>query len=76
MLSGGNLQDEMLKAYIDKIFDKYDTDHSGTLDEDEMTNFFNDLFRSLNMNIIVDKQQALEAIKSIDQNYDGAIDKR
>ena len=32
MLSGGNLQDEMLRAYIDKIFDKYDTDHSGTLD--------------------------------------------
>jgi hypothetical protein len=29
-----NLQDQMLQAYIDKIFDKYDTDHSGTLDED------------------------------------------
>lgn len=45
----------MLKAYIDKIFDKYDTDRSGTLDEDEMTYFFNDLFRSLNMNIIVNR---------------------
>lgn len=27
-----NLQDQMLKAYIDRIFDKYDTDRSGTLD--------------------------------------------
>lgn len=27
-----NLQDQMLKAYIDKIFDRYDTDKSGTLD--------------------------------------------
>jgi hypothetical protein len=27
-----NLQDQMLKAYIDRIFDKYDTDKSGTLD--------------------------------------------
>lgn len=27
-----NLQDQMLKVYIDKIFDKYDTDKSGTLD--------------------------------------------
>ena len=32
MLSGGNLQDQMLLSYIDKIFDKYDTDRSGTLD--------------------------------------------
>lgn len=29
-----NLQNQMLKAYIDKIFDKYDTDNSGTLDDD------------------------------------------
>lgn len=45
----------MLKTYIDKIFDKYDTDSSGTLDEDEMTFFFNDLFKSLNMNIVVNR---------------------
>ena len=30
---GGGLQDEMLKSYIDKVFDKYDTDKNGTLDE-------------------------------------------
>jgi Ca2+-binding EF-hand superfamily protein len=36
-----NIQDQMLMAYIDKIFDKYDTDKSGTLDQNEMTNFFN-----------------------------------
>ena len=29
---GGNIQDQMLKAYIDAIFAKYDTDNSGTLD--------------------------------------------
>ena len=34
MGSGGGIQDVMLKAYVDKIFDKYDTDRSGTLDED------------------------------------------
>lgn len=33
MFSGGSIQDQMLKSYIDQIFDKYDTDHSGTLDE-------------------------------------------
>lgn len=40
-----------------------------------MTNFFNDLFRSLNINIIVTEDQALEAIKSIDANYDGSVSK-
>lgn len=40
-----------------------------------MTAFFNDLFKSLNMNIVVNEQQALEAIKSIDANYDGTVNK-
>lgn len=73
---GGGLQDEMLKSYIDKIFDKYDTDGNGTLDEQEMTFFFNDLFKSLGINTTVTQQQSLEAIRSIDQNYDGGIDRK
>lgn len=48
--NGTGIQDEMLKAYVDKIFDKYDTDKSGTLDQYEMTIFFNDLFKQLNIN--------------------------
>lgn len=32
MFQGGDLKDQMLKSYIDQIFDKYDTDKSGTLD--------------------------------------------
>ena len=70
-MNGVNLQDQMLKSYIDNIFDKYDTDKSGTLDEEEMTFFFNDLFQSLGMQVTVNKEQALEAIRSIDQNFDG-----
>ena len=65
----------MLKSYIDKIFDKYDLDGNGVLDEQEMTFFFNDLFKSLNINVTVTKEQSLEAIRSIDQNDDGGIDK-
>ena len=41
-----------------------------------MTLFFNDLFKSLNINVTVTKEQSLEAIRSIDQNYDGGIDKK
>ena len=30
--SSGSLQDEMLKSYIDSVFNKYDKDRSGSLD--------------------------------------------
>ena len=33
MFGGSNLQDEMLRNYIEQIFNKYDSDRSGTLDE-------------------------------------------
>lgn len=58
-MNGMNLQDQMLKTYIETVFNKYDTDRSGTLDEDEMTNFFNDLFQSLGIQATVNKEQAL-----------------
>ena len=76
MFSGANIQDQMLKAYIDTIFSKYDTDNSGTLDSEEMTHFFNDLFKQLKINIQVTEEQSIEAIKSIDQNSDGGVDKK
>ena len=59
MFQGGDLKYQMLKSYIDQIFDKYDADKSGALDQKEMTNFFNDLFKSLGMNITVNEKQAL-----------------
>ena len=40
-----------------------------------MTFFFNDLFKSLGMPGNITKAQSLEAIRSIDQNYDGGVDK-
>ncbi len=33
MLQGGDLKDQILKSYIEQIFNKYDTDRSGTLDQ-------------------------------------------
>lgn len=33
MFGQANLQDEVLKAYVEKVFDKYDSDRSGTLDQ-------------------------------------------
>lgn len=42
-----SLQDEMLRAFVDKTFAEFDKDNSGTLDPDEMTLFFNKLFERL-----------------------------
>lgn len=65
----------MLKNYIETVFNRYDTDRNGTLDVHEMTSFFNDLFRTLNIGVTVTEAQSLEAIKSIDENSDGAVSK-
>ena len=69
------MQAQIIKAYVDKTFEKYDTDKSGTLDEQELTYFFNDLFKLLGTNVTVTREQSLEAINSIDQNSDGSVDK-
>jgi Ca2+-binding EF-hand superfamily protein len=66
MLPSRSLQDEMLKNYIETVFNRYDTDKNGTLDVQEMTSFFNDLFRQLQIGVTVTEQQSIEAIRSID----------
>ena len=65
----------MLKNYIETVFNKYDTDRNGSLDVHEMTLFFNDLFKNLGINTTVTEAQALEAIRSIDDNSDGMVDR-
>ncbi len=40
-----------------------------------MTNFFNDLFKSLGIPMVITQQQAMESIRSIDSNFDGQIDR-
>lgn len=66
----------MLKSYIESVFNKYDTDGNGGLDVQEMTLFFNDLFKKLGINTTVTEAQSMEAIKSIDDNSDGMVDRQ
>lgn len=40
-----------------------------------MTLFFNDLFRTLEINITVTDKESMEAIRTIDQNSDGLVSK-
>ena len=62
MLQSKSLQDEMLRNYIETVFNRYDTDRNGSLDVQEMTLFFNDLFRTLQINIVVTDKESMEAI--------------
>ncbi len=38
-----------------------------------MTSFFNDLFRSLNIPLVLSAQQSLEAIKAVYPAYSGTV---
>ncbi len=33
MLQGGDFKDQIIKSYIDQVFNKYDTDKSESLDQ-------------------------------------------
>jgi Ca2+-binding EF-hand superfamily protein len=59
MLPARSLQEEMLRSYIETVFSRYDTDRNGTLDVHEMTLFFNDLFRTLQIGVTVTEAQSL-----------------
>ena len=41
------IKDDVLKKYIDEIFNLYDPQRTGNLNASNITNFFNDLFRSV-----------------------------
>ncbi len=67
------IKDEILKSYIEQIFNRYDTQGQGTLATNDITNFFNDLFRSLNINLTLSAQQSYEAIKTVYPNFTTTI---
>ena len=48
--------DDQLRQAIDAIFNKYDTDRSGTLEQNEIFALINDAFKSLGRNREVSAQ--------------------
>ena len=71
----GKPTDDQLRQAIDAIFNKYDTDKSGTLEGNEIYNLINDAFKSLGRNRQVQPQEVDQFIKAIDKNSDGKISK-
>ncbi len=69
------VKDEILKSYIEQIFNTYDTQRTGKLNSNDITSFFNDLFRSVEVNITLNNQQSHDAIKAVFPNYTNFITK-
>lgn len=69
------IKDDVLKSYIEQIFTRYDSNSTGALNPNEMTSFFNDLFRSLNIPLALSAQQSLEAIKAVYPAYNGTVNR-
>jgi len=67
------IRDEILKSYIEQIFNRYDTQGQGTLGPNDITNFFNDLFKSLNINMTLTPQHSYEAVKLVYPNFSTVI---
>jgi Ca2+-binding EF-hand superfamily protein len=67
--------DEQLRQAIDAIFNKYDADQSGTLEDNEIFALINDAFKSLGRNKQVSQQEVRQFIQAIDKNGDGKIAK-
>ena len=67
--------DHQLRQAIDGIFDKYDSDKSGTLEQNEIFSLITDAFKGLDRNRQVTKEDVVRFIKAIDKNGDGKIAK-
>jgi Ca2+-binding EF-hand superfamily protein len=67
--------DDQLRQAIDSIFNKYDTDKSGTLEGNEIFSLINDAFKSLGRNRDVKNEEVTQFVKAIDKNGDGKISK-
>jgi hypothetical protein len=70
-----SIKDEVLKSYIGEIFNLYDPDRTGSLNANNITQFFNDLFRSVEINLTLTPQQSYEAIRVVYPNYTSLISK-
>ena len=75
MFNNANTKDEVIKKYIEEIFNLYDQDKSGFLNSGNITNFFNDLFRSVDVQLTLTAEQSREAIQAVYPNYTNQISK-
>lgn len=69
------MNESLLTKYVDEIFACYDKDKSGDLDEFELTQFFNEVFRQIGDSTVVNTHDVKCTMKKIDNNFNGRADK-
>lgn len=69
------INDYQLQQYIDQVFSRYDRNYSGSLDVNELSFFFNDIFALTGSPYRINQQQAYAAMRIIDKNGDGMASK-
>lgn len=69
------MNDNLLRQYVDEVFNVYDRDRSGTLNAQELSGFFNDVFAKMGDPRRLNQQQAFAALSAIDRNSDGRASK-
>ena len=67
--------DAQLKAAVDAVFSKYDTDGSNSLDGTEVHNLINDALGHMNANRQVTQAEVNQFIHAVDKSGDGKIQK-
>ena len=71
-----SFSDQQLQQYVNQSFRTYDRDGTGTLNQQELANFFNDVFRAAGLNRTVTLGDVQSALRSIDVNNDGQTTKQ
>lgn len=67
--------DAQLKAAVDAVFGKYDSDNSNTLDGNEVFNLINDALKHMNANRQVTQAEVSQFVQAVDKSGDGKIQK-
>lgn len=70
-----NIPDSVLERAIDQAFNLYDSDGSGTIDKEEVGNFFNQVLQMVGVDVHIPSFVAKMALKKMDQDDDGRASK-
>lgn len=70
------LNDMLLRQYIDQVFDRYDSNRTGTLEPKELHNLLNELFRMSGQYRTVTSQEVYTYLGQMDRDQDGRVTKQ
>ena len=67
--------DQELRAAVDAVFDQFDSDHSQSLDRNEVVNLINAALANMGASRKASNEEVNALIQAVDKNNDGRIAK-